>query len=125
MLGSYNPKSLNYTIFYVISQQFGTRGCQEHHQLQIEDLKFIHTPSGATIFVEWVEDLTKTTHLHMVYPRVLDQSVRSSATLVHSKSDQHLPTPLSIPTTTAKAACTCSGIIHPFYHCSIAFHTSV
>ena len=53
MLGSYNPKSLNYTIFYVISQQFVTRGCQEHHQLQIEDLKFVHTPSGATIIC-WV-----------------------------------------------------------------------
>ena len=54
VLGGYNPKSLNYTIFYVISQQFGTRGCQEHHQLRIEDLKFVRTPSGATIFVEWV-----------------------------------------------------------------------
>ena len=45
VLGGYNAKSLNYTwsIFYVISQQFGTRGCQEHHQLRIEDLKFVRT----------------------------------------------------------------------------------
>jgi len=60
VLGGYNPKSLNYTIFYVISQQFGTRGCQEHRQLRIENLKFVRTPSGATVFVEWVEGLTKT-----------------------------------------------------------------
>ena len=59
MLGSNNPKSLNYTIFYLISQQFGTRGCQEHHQLQVEELKFVYDPSGKT-YVEWVEGLTKT-----------------------------------------------------------------
>ena len=35
VLGSNNPKSLNYTTFYLINQQFGTRGCQEHHQLQV------------------------------------------------------------------------------------------
>ena len=41
VLGSNNPQSLNYTIFYLISQQFGTRGCQEHHQLQVEGLKYV------------------------------------------------------------------------------------
>ena len=46
VLGRNNPTSLNYTIFYLISQQFGTRGCQEHHQLRIEDLKFVRDPSG-------------------------------------------------------------------------------
>ena len=55
-----NPKSLNYTIFYLISQQFGTRGCQENHQLQVEELKFVRDPSGKTLYVEWVEGLTKT-----------------------------------------------------------------
>ena len=60
VLGSNNPKSLNYTIFYLISQQFGTRGCQEHHQLQVEELKFVRDPSGKTLYVEWVEGLTKT-----------------------------------------------------------------
>ena len=60
VLGENNPKSLNYTIFYLLSQQFGTRGCQEHHQLHVEDLKFVHDPSGITVYVEWVEGLTKT-----------------------------------------------------------------
>ena len=60
VLGSNNPKSLNYTIFYLISQQFGTRGCQEHHQLRVEELKFVSDPSGKTLYVEWVEGLTKT-----------------------------------------------------------------
>ena len=30
VLGGNNPKSLDYTIFYLISQQFGTRGCPSH-----------------------------------------------------------------------------------------------
>jgi len=38
VLGGNNPTSLNYTV-YLISQQFGTRRCQEHHQFRIEDLK--------------------------------------------------------------------------------------
>ena len=32
VLGGNNPTSLDYTMFYLISQQFGTRGCQEHKQ---------------------------------------------------------------------------------------------
>ena len=39
VLGIDNPTSLNYTIFFLISQNFGTRGRQEHHQLQIEDMR--------------------------------------------------------------------------------------
>ena len=54
LLGGNNPKSLNYTIFHLISQQFGTRGCQELHQL------CVHDPSGKILHVEWVEGLTKT-----------------------------------------------------------------
>ena len=33
VLGSENPTSLNYTIFIIFSQHFGTRGRQEHHQI--------------------------------------------------------------------------------------------
>ena len=62
VLKSNNPKSLNYTILYLISQQFGMRGCQEHHQLQVEELKFVRDPSGKTLYVERVEGLTKTRH---------------------------------------------------------------
>ena len=60
VLGCTNPTSLNYSIFYTISQQFGTRGCQEHHQIRVEDLKFVKDVSGKTIYVEWVEGITKT-----------------------------------------------------------------
>ena len=35
VLGSDNPKSLNHTVFYTISQNFGTRGRQEHHQFEL------------------------------------------------------------------------------------------
>ena len=31
--GGESPTSLNHTMFYVLSQQFGTRGCQEHNQM--------------------------------------------------------------------------------------------
>ena len=61
VLGGDNPKSLNHTVFYIISQQFGTRGRQEHHQIRIEHLRFVCNPqSGATEFIEWEEGLTKT-----------------------------------------------------------------
>ena len=53
VLGGNNAVSLNHTVFFMLSQQFGTRGCQEHHQLRIEDLKFV-------MYVEWVEGPTKT-----------------------------------------------------------------
>lgn len=61
ILGDSNPTSLNYTIFYTISQQFGTRGRQEHHQIHIEDLKIVKKAgSGEPEYIEWVEGLTKT-----------------------------------------------------------------
>ena len=61
VLGDSNPTSLNYTIFYTISQQFGTRGRQEHHQIRIEELKFVkNAGTGETEYIEWVEGLTKT-----------------------------------------------------------------
>ena len=46
------PQFLNYITFYLISQQFGIRGCQEHHRLQVEELKFVYGPSGMTLYVE-------------------------------------------------------------------------
>ena len=41
VLGGDNPKSLNHTVFYIISQHFGTRGRQEHHQIRVEHLRFV------------------------------------------------------------------------------------
>ena len=61
VLGKENPTSLNYTLFFLISQHFGTRGRQEHHQIRIEDLKTIHDPvTGEITSIEWIEGPTKT-----------------------------------------------------------------
>ena len=61
ILGDKSPTSLNYTVFYTLSQQFGTQGHQEHHQIMIEDLKFVKNAiTGQTEYVKWVEGLTKT-----------------------------------------------------------------
>ena len=61
ILGSSTPQNLNYTMFFLLSQNFGTRGCQEHHQIKIEDLKLIYNPSsGEALYVDWVEGPTKT-----------------------------------------------------------------
>lgn len=49
VLGSDNPTSLNYTIFILFSQDFGTRGRQEHHQIRIEHLKAIQEPDTEEI----------------------------------------------------------------------------
>ena len=35
VLGGDSLKSLNHTVFYIISQHFGNRGRQEHHQIQM------------------------------------------------------------------------------------------
>jgi len=59
VLGGNNAVSLNHTMFFMLSQQFGTRGCQEH-QLRVEDLKFVRDPQGKIMYVEWVEGPTKT-----------------------------------------------------------------
>ena len=48
-------------MYFTISQHFGTRGCQEYHQLQVQDLKFVCDPqTEQTLIVEWVEGPTKT-----------------------------------------------------------------
>ena len=44
-LGGERPTSFNHTMFYILSQQFGTRGCQQQNQMQIEDLQFVSNPS--------------------------------------------------------------------------------
>ena len=61
VLGDDNPVSLNYAMFFTLSQHFWTRGRQEYHQLRVEDLKFLkNATTGETELVEWVEELTKT-----------------------------------------------------------------
>ena len=45
---------------YILSQHFGTHGCQEHHDIKIEELKVVKPPNGETDYVQWTEGLTKT-----------------------------------------------------------------
>ena len=37
VLGKHNPKSLLYTLWYLLTLRFGLRGCQEHHEMFVED----------------------------------------------------------------------------------------
>ncbi|XP_065918766.1 uncharacterized protein KIAA1958-like [Dysidea avara] len=62
VLGKMNPVSLNYTMFFLISQHFGTRGRQEHHQIRIEDLHIsrAHGIDGKINVIKWMEGPTKT-----------------------------------------------------------------
>ena len=60
VLGKMNPVSLNYTMFFLISQHFGTRGRQEHHQMKIEDFKVCYGIDGKVEIIEWMEGPTKT-----------------------------------------------------------------
>ena len=61
VLGDANPVSLDHTVFYTLSQHFGTRGRQEHHQIKAEELKFVKNAlTGEPEYVEWVEGLTDT-----------------------------------------------------------------
>ena len=34
-------RSISRTVYFTISQHFGTSGCKKHHQMQVQDLKFI------------------------------------------------------------------------------------
>ena len=61
VFGTHSAQSLNYTVYFVVSQHFGTRGCQEHHQIVLEDLKWVKdSETGSTVYIEWVEGITKT-----------------------------------------------------------------
>ena len=60
VLGKTNPVSLNYTLFFLISQHFGTRDRQEHHQMRIEDFKVVYGTDGKVCVIEWMEGPTKT-----------------------------------------------------------------
>ena len=61
VLGKENPTSLNYTLFSLISQHFGTRDRPEYHQIRIEHLKIIHDPvTGEITTIEWSEGPRKT-----------------------------------------------------------------
>ena len=58
-LGCSDAKTLNRMVFYTLSQHFGTRGRQEHHDIRVEELKVVKSPTGETDYVQWTEGLMK------------------------------------------------------------------
>jgi len=59
VLGEQNPKSLLYTLWYLLTLHFGLRGCQEHHEMFLEDFSFNKDNQG-TEYVTFEENPTKT-----------------------------------------------------------------
>lgn len=53
VLSDSNPQSLNYAVFFTFSQHFGTTERQEHHQIRVEDLKFV--TNAVTGKIDYVE----------------------------------------------------------------------
>ena len=94
-LGGDTTLNLNLTVIYLISQQFGTRGCQEHHQVRVKHLKFVNCPcTGTTEYVEWVEGPTARKVNRRITQRTFATSdsrcpVRYLESLI-SKRPQHL-----------------------------------
>ena len=61
LLGSQSTKSLIATVWFVLTQHFGLRGCQEHHDMYVEDFSFSKDDNGVE-YVTYEENLTKTRH---------------------------------------------------------------
>ena len=55
-LGNKDAKTLN-KVLYVLSQHFGTRGRQEHHDIKVEELRMVKSPTGVTDYIHWTKGL--------------------------------------------------------------------
>lgn len=60
VLGNDSVKSLNHIVLYLLIQWFSIQGCQEDHQLRVQDFNFVNDTSRKLKYAEWVEGLTKT-----------------------------------------------------------------
>ncbi|XP_066015364.1 uncharacterized protein KIAA1958-like [Pocillopora verrucosa] len=58
-LGGKTPESLIHTMWWLLTQQFGLRGRQEHHGMRLEDFRIMKGDDGLE-FVEFAEGPTKT-----------------------------------------------------------------
>ena len=58
VLGSHSPQSLIQTMWFLLTQHFGLRGCQEHHDMYVEDFAFSTDDNGIE-FVTYEENPTK------------------------------------------------------------------
>ena len=54
LLGNQSPKSLIGTMWFLLTQHFGLRGCQEHHDMFVEIFLFL------VEYVTYEENITKT-----------------------------------------------------------------
>ena len=59
LLGDHSPKSLISTMWFFLTQQFGLRGCQEHHDMYVEDFTFTKDDNGVD-YITYEESPTKT-----------------------------------------------------------------
>ena len=59
LLGSQSPKSLIATMWFILTQHFGLRGCQEHHDMYVEDFSFSKDDNGVE-YITYEENPTKT-----------------------------------------------------------------
>ena len=60
VLGEQNPKSLLYTLWYLLTLHCGLRGCQEHHEMFVEDFSSNKDGQGTESYVTFEENPTKT-----------------------------------------------------------------
>ena len=59
-LGCDNAEKQNHSLMYTLSQHFGTRGVQEHLQMNLEDFRFVRKPGTNDVeYMERTEGLTK------------------------------------------------------------------
>ena len=58
-LGTFTPKSLTNTVFWLLIQHSGLRGRQQHHDMKMEDFCFAKDNNGIE-FITFSEGVTKT-----------------------------------------------------------------
>ncbi|XP_078361597.1 uncharacterized protein KIAA1958-like [Oculina patagonica] len=58
-LGSETPRALSNTMWWLLTQHFGLRGRQEHHQMKVKDF-CLQKDDGGNEFLTFSEGLTKT-----------------------------------------------------------------
>ena len=59
LFGSQSPKSLIATMWFLLTQHFGLRGCQKHHGMYAEDFSFSKDNNGVE-YITYEENPTKT-----------------------------------------------------------------
>ena len=58
-LGNSSPRSLLYTMWWLLSQHLGLRGCQEHYTMNVEDFT-LNKDDNSNEFITFTEGPTKT-----------------------------------------------------------------